>query len=442
MHIAIAGNIGSGKTTLTNMLAHHFGWTPRFEAVAHNPYLEDYYADIRRWSFNLEVFFLTQRFKDALAIRRSTETVIQDRSIFEGVYIFAANNYAMGNLTERDFQTYMDLFRLMTSLVGTPDLMIYLRSSVPHLVAQIQRRGRDYEQTMQLDYLKNLNDSYDDFIFHKYPGRVLVIDKDNLDYEHRPQDFASIVDKINAQLYGLFPETSDSLTSDWQINVPIPNPLSLIPPFIMHIAIAGNIGCGKTTLTKMLAKRYGWTPRFESVENNPYLADYYEDMARWSFNLQIYFLNKRFQDVVEISRCKETIVQDRTIFEDARIFAPNLHDMGLMSDRDFANYSELFDLMMSLVGKPDLLIYIRASIPHLIAQIQKRGREYEQGIRIDYLNGLNERYENWIGSYEGRLLVVDGDNLDFQNNPRDFQSITDQIDAELFGLFADNSDSV
>ena len=210
----------------------------------------------------------------------------------------------------------------------------------------------------------------------------------------------------------------------------------------MHIAIAGNIGCGKTTLTKMLAKRYGWTPRFESVENNPYLADYYEDMARWSFNLQIYFLNKRFQDVVEISRCKDTIVQDRTIFEDARIFAPNLHDMGLMSDRDFANYSELFDLMMSLVGKPDLLIYIRASIPHLIAQIQKRGLDYEQGIRIDYLNGLNERYENWIGSYEGRLLVVDGDNLDFQNNPRDFQSITDQIDAELFGLFADNSDSV
>lgn len=204
----------------------------------------------------------------------------------------------------------------------------------------------------------------------------------------------------------------------------------------MHIAIAGNIGCGKTTLTNMLAKRYGWTPRFESVENNPYLADYYEDMARWSFNLQIYFLNKRFQDVVEISKCKETIVQDRTIFEDARIFAPNLHDMGLMSDRDFDNYSELFDLMMSLVGKPDLLIYIRATIPHLIAQIQKRGRDYEQGIRIDYLNGLNERYERWIAGYDGRLLVVDGDHLDFQNNPRDFQTITDQIDAELFGLFA------
>ena len=208
----------------------------------------------------------------------------------------------------------------------------------------------------------------------------------------------------------------------------------------MHIAIAGNIGSGKTTLTKMLAKRYGWTPRFESVDNNPYLADYYDDMARWSFNLQIYFLNKRFQDVVEISKQKDTIVQDRTIFEDARIFAPNLHDMGLMSDRDFDNYSELFDLLMSLVGKPDLLIYIRATIPHLIAQIQKRGREYEQGIRLDYLNGLNERYEDWIGSYNGPLLVVDGDNLDFQNNLKDFQAITDQIDAKLYGLFplADN----
>ena len=203
----------------------------------------------------------------------------------------------------------------------------------------------------------------------------------------------------------------------------------------MHIAIAGNIGSGKTTLTNMLAKRYGWTPRFESVDNNPYLADYYDDMARWAFNLQIYFLNKRFQDVVEISKCTDTIVQDRTIFEDARIFAPNLHDMGLMSDRDFDNYSELFDLMMSLVGKPDLLIYIRATIPHLIAQIQKRGREYEQGIRLDYLAGLNQRYEDWIAAYNGPLLVVDGDNLDFQNNLKDFQSITDQIDAKLYGLF-------
>ena len=204
----------------------------------------------------------------------------------------------------------------------------------------------------------------------------------------------------------------------------------------MHIAIAGNIGCGKTTLTHMLAKRYGWTPRFESVENNPYLADYYKDMARWSFNLQIYFLNKRFQDVVEIAKCSETIVQDRTIFEDARIFAPNIHDMGMMSDRDFENYTELFDLMMSLVNKPDLLIYIRSTIPHLIAQIQKRGRNYEQGIRLDYLAGLNQRYEEWIAAYDGSLLVIDGDNLDFQNNPKDFQVITDQIDARIYGLFS------
>ena len=152
----------------------------------------------------------------------------------------------------------------------------------------------------------------------------------------------------------------------------------------MHIAIAGNIGAGKTTLTTMLAKRYGWTAQFEPVDNNPYLADYYEDMNRWAFNLQIYFLNKRFRDVVEISRSSDTIIQDRTIFEDARIFAPNLHDMGLMSDRDFENYTQLFDLMLSLVKLPDLLIYIRSSVPHLIEHIQQRGRDYEQTMRIDY----------------------------------------------------------
>ena len=161
----------------------------------------------------------------------------------------------------------------------------------------------------------------------------------------------------------------------------------------MHIAVAGNIGSGKTTLTKMLAKRYKWTPRFEPVDNNPYLEDFYKDMSRWSFNLQIYFLNKRFKEVVEISKSKDTIIQDRTIFEDAKIFAPNLHDMGMMSDRDFQNYSDLFDLMMSIVGLPDLMIYIRSSIPNLIAQIAKRGRDYEQSIRIDYLEGLNKRYE-------------------------------------------------
>ena len=203
----------------------------------------------------------------------------------------------------------------------------------------------------------------------------------------------------------------------------------------MHIAIAGNIGAGKTTLTTMLAKRYGWKAHFEPVDHNPYLADYYEDMNRWAFNLQIYFLNKRFRDVVEISRSADTVIQDRTIFEDARIFAPNLHDMGLMSDRDFDNYTHLFDLMLSLVKLPDLLIYIRCSVPHLIDHIQMRGREYEQTMRIDYLRGLNERYEEWIKSYDGHLMIVDGDNIDFANNSQDFQKVTDMIDDRLFGLF-------
>ena len=203
----------------------------------------------------------------------------------------------------------------------------------------------------------------------------------------------------------------------------------------MHIAIAGNIGSGKTTLTKMLAAHYGWTPRFESVDFNPYLADFYEDMERWCFNLQIYFLNKRFKDVVEISKQQEVIIQDRTIYEDARIFAPNLHAMGLMSTRDFENYSDLFDLMMSLVKAPDLLIYLRSSIPNLIAQIQKRGREYERSIRIDYITGPNQRYEDWIKDYKSRLLIIDVDNIKFENKPEDFQYITDKIDAELFGLF-------
>ena len=176
----------------------------------------------------------------------------------------------------------------------------------------------------------------------------------------------------------------------------------------MHIAIAGNIGSGKTTLTKKLAKRYGWIPHFEPVDNNPYLADYYADMDRWSFNLQIYFLNKRFRDVVEIAKSQDTIIQDRTIFEDARIFAPNLHDMGMMSDRDFDNYTDLFDLMMSLVKLPDLMIYIRSSIPTLVSHIQKRGRDFERSIRIDYLEGLNKRYEEWIAGYKGKLMKLTG----------------------------------
>ena len=204
----------------------------------------------------------------------------------------------------------------------------------------------------------------------------------------------------------------------------------------MHIAVAGNIGSGKTTLTKMLAHRYGWTPRFEPVDNNPYLEDFYADMARWSFNLQIYFLNKRFKEVVEISKESKYIIQDRTIFEDARIFAVNLHNQGMMSDRDFANYSDLFDLMMSLVKLPDLMIYIRSSIPTLVQQIQKRGREYEQTIRLDYLQGLSDLYERWIETYKGPLIIIDGDNIKFGENPLDFQKVTDMIDAKLFGLFS------
>lgn len=203
----------------------------------------------------------------------------------------------------------------------------------------------------------------------------------------------------------------------------------------MHIAVAGNIGSGKTTLTRMLSKRYGWIPRYEPADNNPYLADFYADMPRWSFNLQIYFLNKRFKEVVEISKSSDTIIQDRTIFEDAKIFAPNLHKMGMMSDRDFENYTDLFDLMISLVKLPDLMIYIKSTIPNLVSQIQKRGREFEKSIRIDYLQGLNNRYEEWISNYKGPLMVIDGDTCKFGNNPHDFQQITDKIDAQLYGLF-------
>ena len=203
----------------------------------------------------------------------------------------------------------------------------------------------------------------------------------------------------------------------------------------MHIAVAGNIGSGKTTLTRLLAKRYGWTPRFEPVDNNPYLADFYEDMRRWAFNLQIFFLNKRFKEVIEISKSEDTIIQDRTIFEDARIFAPNLHSQGYMSDRDFENYTDLFDLMMSLVKLPDLMIYIRSSIPNLISQIEKRGRDYEQSIRIDYLTGLNNRYEEWIKTYKGRLIIIDGDTCKFGKDKKALQQVTDMIDSELFGLF-------
>jgi deoxyadenosine/deoxycytidine kinase len=204
----------------------------------------------------------------------------------------------------------------------------------------------------------------------------------------------------------------------------------------MHIAIAGNIGSGKTTLTRMLAAHFHWTPKFESVDYNPYLADFYNDMERWSFNIQIYFLNKRFLDVVEINKHNEVIVQDRSIYEDACIFAPNLHNMGLMSTRDYENYASLFSLMVSLVKAPDLLIYLRSSIPHLVGNIQKRGREYESSIRLDYLKGLNALYEQWVENYkDGKLLILDVDKLNFEEKPEDFSRICDLIEAQLNGLF-------
>ena len=204
----------------------------------------------------------------------------------------------------------------------------------------------------------------------------------------------------------------------------------------MHIAIAGNIGSGKTTLTRMLADHFHWTPKYESVDFNPYLADFYNDMERWSFNIQIYFLNKRFLDVVEINKHEEIIIQDRSIYEDACIFAPNLHNLGLMSTRDYENYASLFSLMVSLVKAPDLLIYLRSSIPHLVGNIQKRGREYESSIRLDYLKGLNALYEQWIeGYHDGKLLILDVDKLNFEENPEDFSTICDRIEAQLHGLF-------
>ena len=204
MHIAIAGNIGSGKSTLTQLLAKHYGWEARFESVDHNPYLEDYYKDIYRWSFNLEVYFLKERFRDLIAISKADHTIIQDRTIFEGVHVFMANNHDMGNLSDRDYETYMELFEQMMHLVQIPDLMIYLRASVPHLVDNIQKRGRSYEQTIQLEYLQKLNRRYDDFIFNKYRGRVMIVEKDDLDFKNNPKDLAKIIDRIDSSLFGLF----------------------------------------------------------------------------------------------------------------------------------------------------------------------------------------------------------------------------------------------
>ena len=204
----------------------------------------------------------------------------------------------------------------------------------------------------------------------------------------------------------------------------------------MHVAISGNIGSGKTTLTTKLAKHYKWNPHFEDVENNPYLNDFYKEMQRWSFNLQVYFLNSRFRQIIDIKKLNKKFIQDRTIYEDAYIFAPNLHAMGLMSTRDFDNYKELFSLMDSFVEGPDLLIYLRASVPTLVDQIQKRGREYENSIRLDYLTQLNKRYEDWIENYDkGNLLIIDVDDLNFSENEEDLGSIIEKVDSKIHGLF-------
>ena len=204
----------------------------------------------------------------------------------------------------------------------------------------------------------------------------------------------------------------------------------------MHIAIAGNIGAGKTTLTELLSKHYKWDTHYEDVDQNPYLLDFYDDMQRWSFNLQVYYLNSRFTQIQDIKESKNTIIQDRTIHEDAYIFAPNLHAMGLMSTRDFENYFSLFNLMETFISAPDLLIYLRASVPKLVNNIQKRGREYEESIRLDYLKRLNERYEAWISTYDsGKILIIDIDENSFHDTPEDLGKIISQIDAELHGLF-------
>ena len=204
----------------------------------------------------------------------------------------------------------------------------------------------------------------------------------------------------------------------------------------MHIAVAGNIGSGKTTLTSLLSKHFGWEAHFEDVDDNPYLNDFYNDMQRWSFNLQIYFLNSRFNHILSFRKSGKTLIQDRTIYEDAYIFAPNLHSMGLMSTRDFENYFTLFNLMSSLIQPPDLVIYLRASVPTLVKQIQKRGRKYEENIRLDYLKRLNERYEAWIETYNlNKLLIIDVDNNNFSDNPEDLSIVIDKVNAEIHGLF-------
>ncbi len=433
MHIVISGNIGSGKTTLTHLLAKHYGWEERTEPVINNPYLSDYYRDIARWAFNLEVYFLKERFHEALAISQSTGNVVQDRSIWEGVNVFVENNMRMGNLSWRDHQTIVSLFEQMQRQIDLPDLTVYLRADIAHLVSNIQKRGRDYEQGISIEYLQGLNTLYERYFAKSYPGRVLTIDVTGMDFENRSGDLKKITDQLDSLVGGLFP-LHDNKEPEGQGQQALNKPVQPQPCGKEHIAVAGNIGSGKTTLTRMLAKAYGWTPYTETVES-PYLVDYYKDMSRWSFNTQVHFLSKRLRDAAEMAQREGYVVQDRTIYEDAHIFAQNLHHMGLMDDRDFACYCELFTLMTLGLRQPDLLIYLRAETATLAGRIQSRGRDFEKHITLDYLQGLNRLYESWIEGYDGKLIIVDADHCHFEDDNRDFLSITSRIDSLLFGLF-------
>ncbi len=431
MHIVISGNIGIGKTTLTHLLAKHYGWEERTEPVINNPYLDDYYGDISRWAFNLEVFFLKERFHEALAIAQTQGNVVQDRSIWEGVNVFVENNMRMGNLSWRDHQTIVSLFEQMQRQIDLPDLTVYLRADIAHLVSNIQKRGRAYEQGISIEYLQGLNTLYERYFTKNYPGRVLTIDVTGMDFENRSSDLRKITDQLDSLVGGLFPlhdnKENPSISTGSQSST---SPAAGKG----HIAVAGNIGSGKTALTRMLAKAYGWSPYTETGES-PYLSDYYRDMSRWAFNTQVHFLSKRLRDAAEMQQREGYVIQDRTIYEDAHIFAQNLHHMGLLDDRDFASYCELFTLMTLHLPQPDLLIYLRAETATLAGRIQSRGREFERHITLDYLQGLNHLYEDWISNYEGKLIIVDADHCHFEQESRDFLSITSRIDSLLFGLF-------
>lgn len=436
MHIAIAGNIGSGKSTLTRLLARHYGWKPHYEQVANNPYLEDYYRDIKRWSFPLEVFYLKERFKDLMQLQKQQEDIVQDRSIYEGVYVFTANNHDLGNLDDRDFETYMELFEDMTDVVRYPDLMVYLRCSVGHLASNIEKRGRSYEEQMPLRYLESLNRRYEDFITKQYQGRVLIIEADELDFLANPSDLGFITDKIDRELFSSSP-TNKGLDAS-----PINKKVKTTQKQLYHAhCYRRKHWCGKDHPHPTV----GQTLRMDS----PLRARGQQSVPRrllWRHGAVVVQSPDLFpQQAVSRRRGHRQVGEDRH---------PGPHDLRgrahLRSQPPRHGTDErprLRQLYRPLrphdesrqVARPPL--YIRSSIPHLIEHIQRRGRDYEQTIRIDYLRGLGERYEEWIKTYQGPMIIVDGDKNDFLDNPADFQRITEMIDERLYGLFPlDNKD--